>query len=498
MPVGDARVAVDLACRAAQLAEHTYAYDEAATHYRRGLGVASSLYGSDQRVSLDLSVRLAAALHHHGSPDGLPMLLDAADQAHATGDDAALVRVAVSFSHFGSAGAFGRPAHAQLAVIEDALAIIGTEPSATRARLLIELAVQIAGVRVDESIALASDAEAIARHIGDDELLGAVLLGARHIGRHPGRMAEHERIGLELERLGARLRSLALTLGAVSVQTMTHLERGDLRQWREGHDHLIRLLGDRPLTSFHLTRHVNSASRAVLDGRFGDAEDLARTLGRAATTLGYSGAAYSGPIMLITRRLQGRDRELLDGLERIVQHAGDVFVYRCSLAAVRARAGELADARRSLAALRSDRRSSPRGNTWAVAMAELAEAAEVVGDAETAAHVLAELSPYSGNIAATATGVNRPLDQALAQAALAVNDAALAEDHARRAVSASRQRDTPVYLARELVFLAEARRRSGASTDGVRSLVGEARTIAEGVGVVVALDDLRRYRLADH
>ena len=496
VPVDDARTAVELVCQAAHLAEHAYAYDEAATHYRRGVAAAPLLDPPDPRVSLDLTVRLAAALHHNGDPQGLPMLLDAAQRARQEADEAALVRIATSFSHFGSAGAFGRPAQAQLAVVEDALAVLGGEPSATRARLQIELAAQIAGVRVEESIELAREAESIARQIGDPDLLGAVLLGARHVGRHPSRMAEYERIGVELEELGLRLRSLALTLAGVSVQTLTHLERGELRDWMEGQRRFVRLLGDRSLPSFQLMAHVNRASRAVLDGRFDDAEDLARTMGQTATSLGYSRDAYSGPIMLISRRLQARDVELLDGLERIVHRAADVSVYRCSLAAVRARAGALADAHRSLGALRSEGYHVPRGNTWAVAMAELAEAAEVAGDAETAAHVLAEIGPYSGNIAATASGINRPLDQALAQAALATGDAALAEGYALRAVAASRQRTTPVFLCRELVFLAQARRRAGASGQDVRPLVEEATTIAKRIGVRVVHADLHRYGLS--
>ena len=89
-------------------------------------------------------------------------------------------------------------------------------------------------------------------------------------------------------------------------------------------------------------------------------------------------------------------------------------------------------------------------------MTELAEVAEVTGDAEIARHVLAECGRYSGRIAVSGTCVNRPFDQALAQAALAAGDADLAEEYASRAVAASRERETPVFLCRELVFLAEA------------------------------------------
>ena len=60
-----------------------------------------------------------------------------------------------------------------------------------------------------------TEAEAIARRLGDDDVLGHVLLGARLIGRHPSRLPEHERIGVELERLGDAMPSLALKLAGM-------------------------------------------------------------------------------------------------------------------------------------------------------------------------------------------------------------------------------------------------------------------------------------------
>ena len=87
VPIGDARLAVDLSLEAAHEAEHAYAYDEAAAHYRRGLDAATrSLDPPDGRATRNLTVRLAASLHHAGDRRGLPMLLDAAQQARREGD----------------------------------------------------------------------------------------------------------------------------------------------------------------------------------------------------------------------------------------------------------------------------------------------------------------------------------------------------------------------------------------------------------------------------
>jgi hypothetical protein len=199
-------------------------------------------------------------------------------------------------------------------------------------------------------------------------------------------------------------------------------------------------------------------------------------------------------IILMIRRVQARDDELHDQLEGAVDRHHQVGD-RCVLAAVQARSGSLDTARGTLAALRSDRLAIPRTFQWPLAITELAEAAEVADDPDTAAYVLAETGPYSGRIAVCGPCVNRPFDQARAQAALAAGDNAEAESSASRAVAASRKRNTPVYLARELVFLAEARRRLGAPRAEVRTLAAEATTLADRMGARVVSVDIERYRV---
>ena len=423
------------------------------------------------------------------------MLYDVARRARAEGDDDALTRAALSFSHFGASAAAVDPVPEQLAVIEHALAVCGEEPSPIRARLVIELAGQVSGSAVETSVALAEQALSMARRIGDPALVGSVLLGARHVGRHPSRLPETMGIGLELEALGDRLSSLALTLAGVSVQTLALFEQGELARWRQSQQRFERLLGDRTMPQFQLIALINRAANAVLDGQFAAAEELATAMGTLARSIGHSAQATAGPTILISCRLRGRDAELVGPLEQTVQLVGGTSVFRFALAAVQARAGAVAEARRTLDTLRGDQYRVPPTYGWSLAIAELAEAAEVVGDLDAATHVLTKFAPYSGGIATSGAGINRPLDQALAQAALAVGDNMLAERYATSAVLASRQRTTPTYLCRELVFLAEVRRRAGAAAEEIRPLVDEARAIAGRLGADAVFNDLDRYGL---
>jgi hypothetical protein len=399
----------------------------------------------------------------------------------------------MSFTVFGASGSFGGPDTDKLAVIQDALAAIVPEPSADRARLLTALAGQVGDVRVDEGAELLRQAEAIAREIGDDDVLGEVLVAVALSGDHPSRLDELERVAGELLRLGAQQRSLALTLHGTLRGGTVRFMRGDLDAWRDWYGRAERLLGDRRLSLFQLMVLSNRATRSFLEGDLDDAEQLAVAAGRGSRELGWSPSLWSGPALVSIRRMQARDGEWLLG--RAGRSTGSFAGRRHRIAAAHARIGSTSEARTMLTDLRAEAYRMPGGFGWSAAMSELAEAAEVVGDTDAAAHVLAECSAFTGGIARAGTFCDRPFDQALAQAALGVGDPDLAERYATAAVSASRRRGTPLYLARELVFLAEARRRRGAPEPELRALVAEASALADRFGARVVTADIERYGL---
>ena len=127
-------------------------------------------------------------------------------------------------------------------------------------------------------------------------------------------------------------------------------------------------------------------------------------------------------------------------------------------------------------------------------MSELAEAADLTGDRTTGAHVLVQCGPYAGSIVVPGQPWSARRSGARPGCA-GVGDAAAAMTYADRAVVASRRNRTPAFLARELVFLAEARRRLGASFGEVRPLVREALALADPIGARVVAVDVERYGL---
>ena len=492
VPVADARTAVTLALAAAQSDEAAFAYDEAVSHYRRGLGAARFLEPPDPVLELDLHVRIGAALHHQGDPQGLPLLLDAARKAHEAGNRASLVRAATAIPQFGAVG-FVDPMPEGRAITEAALDALGDEVSPDRARLMMDLASHWLFVDVDWALELARRAEQVARDLDDLEVLGAVLLAARHLFSHPARIGDRVRIGDELELLGRRLGRLSLTLAGLATQAAAHLERSHLIAWNEGFDRFTALLGDTSMVFFQLQATNHRANRALLAGDLARAEELASLTVPLSLGIG-ADRVYAEATIGVSRRLQNRDGELVARYERAAARSSDAW-YRCTLAAVQARSGRVIDARKTMATLQQQHFPIRQIYPWSLAVTDLAEASEVADDPNVAAHVLAVAGPYSGRIAVSGPCVNRPFDQALAQAALAVGDFTAAVAYADRAVAASRRRRTPIFLARELVFLAEARVRTGESTIAIRPLVDEARTIAERFGLGVVMADADRYGL---
>ena len=461
VPLIDAATAVDLARAAARQHERAYAYGEAVAQLRRGLEAARLIDPPDPATVLALEVAIAAALHHAGDRTGLPQLLAGARRALEMGDTATLIEAATAIPQFGAVG-FVDPMTEGRAITEAALAALGDEPSAARARLLMDLASHWLFVDVDEALDVAGRAEAVARQLDDPELLGSVLLAARHLFSQPGRIDDRIRIGAELELLGRRLDRLPFTLAGVGTLATTHLERGQLTAWSQRFERFVELLGDRSLGFFQIQAIVFEAHRAYLAGDLARAEDIAQRTLPWSLGIG-AGRVHAESMVSANRRLQARDDEMVARFERGASRSTDAW-YRCSLAAAQARSGRLADARRTLRSLRAERFPIRRIYPWSIAVSDLAEAAEVVGDGAVAAHVLHVAGAYSGRIAVSGPHPSRPYDQVLAQAALAAGDPARAAGYAEQAVAASRHRQTPAFLARELVFLAEARRRSGDPT----------------------------------
>jgi hypothetical protein len=119
----------------------------------------------------------------------------------------------------------------------------------------------------------------------------------------------------------------------------------------------------------------------------------------------------------------------------------------------------------------------------------------LLGDRSAAAVLRDRLAPFQGRIAGATFSISRPVDQALCQLALTLDDLDGATAMAHRAIAASRRRGTPIFLGRELVLFAAARIRAGDTGGELAALVDEAHQIADATGAHLINQEAERYGL---
>ncbi len=149
-------------------------------------------------------------------------------------------------------------------------------------------------------------------------------------------------------------------------------------------------------------------------------------------------------------RSEGRGAELYHSLQAWVASEPDEVAWRAAFLTTAAEAGDEPAAREGLERIRTELWPFRRTRTHVVTLAFLAEAAWRVSDAETAALVADELSPYRGThvVVATATGCEGPVDHYRALAVATAGDHREAAALAHRSVHQAQRFGSKLLLRR--------------------------------------------------
>ena len=421
-----ARQAVDADVLAAEQAVARYAHDAAVDLYAQALAdldrvpppTPGDAAGADRLLTerVRLLARLSRSQLTAGAGvDALDSRRRALLRADEAGRDDLVNRVLTAWDlptpwlnrQYGSIDSF------VTALIEKCLRADDLDDG-TRCRLLCALVAEISGEDHDRAFAAATEAEPLARRVGDPVLIGLVLhaLGAVMIADlEPDR---RQRIARELIEIGVRsgLAVFALIghLGAAQVAGA----RVDLDVAREQTE-LAGALVER--YRWRQSRAIVAMNRGMLAHVAGDLEAAERLYAQGAELIRQGGALDADGIVAlawVTMRItQGRMGELESTL-RNTDSAADVMQDLLALSlAAQGRLAEARDLRRQVMPVRRDFFRSLFLTVRAMTVSALAERSE-------AAAVYEELLDYSGQIAgvggsAFALG---PVDTALGDLAL--------------------------------------------------------------------------------
>lgn len=303
-PIGDAGKAVDYATRAAERAMTQLAHEEAAEHYQRALAALDRMGSATSVSRCDLLLALGHALSAMGDvPRSIGVLTEAADLARSLADPGRLAD-AVLHLDWGS----GPRDRVLVRMARDALEALGDGDPGLRAQLLSRLGMGL--VNLDDVVgarAVAAQAVEAARAADDTVLLEALILQYYSL---EGWTSIAARLALSSEIMAvARRAGSPLGLARASRCWMADLlQKGDM----EGLDAQIEALASMD-ASWRVPRGrwllVSArATRALLDGRFDDADRLATAALRIVPQWGPARAAF-GLQLLLLRREQGRPSE---------------------------------------------------------------------------------------------------------------------------------------------------------------------------------------------
>jgi hypothetical protein len=482
-----AGAAASLCLRAGAMALAAADHGNALDHFRHGLDVIDLGSERDERLRLELLLRLGAALTVVKKSEGHEVLRAAAAQARALDDATGLARAACAMH--GWAGMLS-PEEADtpfIALAEEALHRLPADEATWRPRVLALLGahLRLAGAP-ERGLELAREAEAATRSTDDPTTRVQVLLPLRY-SLGPFELDERAGYFAEAYELATRTGDADAAKVAADAMARCDRERGDLvgaRAWRARAD----ALGSPNVAGLH-----DETADAILRGDLDLASKLARECHTMAAEVGME-SQYGAPLRILIEALKGNMRT--EPFERAAASRGFFRPLATALLAVAlARADRPASAANLLSKeIEAGLERLPSLPGWTVTMTAWAEVAHLVDDRPAASQVLRYLEPFAGQLA-TSTMPWGSIDHGRAQCLLTLDDADAATRVAEEAAAASRSRGTPIVLGRELVALAVARRSLGAPEREIDQLVADATRIAVDTGALLITNEASRYGL---
>jgi DNA-binding SARP family transcriptional activator len=431
------RYAIEAARRATEL----LAYEEAAGHYE----LAATLFeDDDDEERCEVLLALGRAQWRAGSDGARQTFRSAATCAARRGDAEQLARAALGhgarYHEAGYAGAHDRE------LLERSLAALHAGDGVHRALLLGRLAgnLAFAGEQHQRASALALEALAVARRLGDANVLVAALIARHATLLHVDDIDARLAVGEELMALEPA--SSELLAERCHWRLYDLLESGDATASRAEQAGFEALAERMHQPQWHSIAIGWRGLWAELDGDVAEAERCSIECLREGQRADLRDAlSTSVAKLLMLRRRAGRLDELAPVVEQLVRGA-DVRNngFRSAHGLILAETGHEVAAR----AIYRDELATYRDalpQFWLTSAAMLAELCVRLGDAEGARALYASLAPSSGrNVVVSYASCWGPVDRYLALLAGTFGDESLRERHARAALARTREMGAPL------------------------------------------------------
>lgn len=494
--------AADFAVRAARQALKRLAPAVAATHYQRALDIWADIPGGlKDEYRTALLMDLGYARKHSGVPGADGALLDAAEMAETVGDPRLMARAALA-SLRGTWSLTGAVDERKVSVLRRALAGIGEDDPALRARLLGGLASELtfAADRSERDAAIAEAVE-IARGLeaaspadpAVQATLSRVLQSQHTVLSEPAGLAQRVELVAEMDE---RTRSGAPYARFTTATNgyWTSIECGDARGCRQRLAAMEDIAAE--LDQPRLTAYATffGSIQSALEGRFdraleqgAKALDLQKAIGEPDAEAWWVGIRYIPFLQL------GRLPELIPDLERALAGVPGLGSMRAGLAHAFALSGDPDRCRVQLDGLPMDRVATLHQDRLTT-LAMMAMASIECGFLDVQEEVREALTPFAGTILFNGSACFGPADHYLGLLAAAVEDFDAADAHYGAAADLSSNLAAPVLLAETNISWGSSllRRRAPGDQVRARALIEYAAHSAEELGL-----DLLQARAAD-
>ena len=485
------RQAVTYAVQAGDHAMSLLAFEDAAALYRSALASLRSFGDPGPRLESRIQLALGRAYQAaYQRSEAMAAFRRAGELAVSHADGQTLADAAWGLM---VSAEFSTTDEESVALFRRALAAFDPADGSLRARVTAGLA-RVLPAGDPEAASLARAAAGMARRVDQPATLAWVLSAAVLVTWSPDNLAWRQAATNEVIALAGQLGWVELAMDARNLRSAMLEELADF-----GHADADRASVERWATEsrrpfFTALAAMRRAGRALLQGRYHDAEDQAGQMLAAGSGSPDFIAAY-GAQLLFLRRDQGRLAEIDALVAAQLAEAPHIPGWQVAQAVVDAGLDRRTAARRRLAALAA---GLPRDWLWLATTALLADVCADLGAVEAAEDLRAALSPFSGRVAVLGHGIaaTGAVDGPLGRLETLQQQWVAAERHLAAAIALNRRIGAAPALARaQLAYAGLLLRRGDPGDRGqAAALLDEASATAGRLGMAGLQPALRQAR----